>query len=387
MASAEAAVAATEPGAGQRGPAGSVVLAALALPGVWAPPAQAEGAPEKGLIGLKVLRYQDAQDDLKRISVTAPSAYLLVPVSPSWSLEGSGVVDSVSGATPRQHTSLTGASEMSDRRRAGDLKVTYHTRRASFGVSLSYSTENDYDSLAVAGNVSVSSDDNNTTFSFGIGRSNDTIIGTEKKFTNEILLAWTQALSPRDLVQLNLTVARGVGFFNDPYKLSIANGAAVFDTRPGARTQTAALLRWNHHVEAVNATLRPSYRFYTDTFGVQAHTYQLEWAQAVGAYLTLTPLLRYYTQSAADFYADPDPANPDLAVAPTQAFYSTDQRLAAYGSLALGLRADLRLGAWTLDLKAEGFQQNTELRLGGNGSIGLDPLRAYSVQVGVARSF
>jgi hypothetical protein len=46
----------------------SVVLAAMALPGVWATTAHAENAPEKGLIGLKYLRYQDEQTGLKRIT-------------------------------------------------------------------------------------------------------------------------------------------------------------------------------------------------------------------------------------------------------------------------------------------------------------------------------
>ena len=47
----------------------SVVMAAMALPGVWAGTAHAESAPEKGLIGLKYLRYQDEQSNLKRITV------------------------------------------------------------------------------------------------------------------------------------------------------------------------------------------------------------------------------------------------------------------------------------------------------------------------------
>lgn len=374
----------------------SVVLAAMALPGVWAGTAQAENAPEKGLIGLKYLRYQDEQTGLKRITVNAPSAYLLVPLSSKWSIEGSAVVDSLSGATPREHTSIISSSSMSDLRKAGDVKVTYYGRRSSYGLSASYSTENDYSSLAFSANASFSSEDNNTTFSIGYGHSYDKIFAlagngdllNERKETNEFLLALTQAMSPRDLLQMNLTVSNGKGFFNDPYKFALINNTQFLDTRPGERTQTAILARWNHHFESLHATLRPSYRYYVDTFGVQANTWQVEWAQTFGPNITLTPLLRYYTQRAANFYSDPDPNDPNLSQLPAQQFYSTDQRLAGYGAITLGLKADVRVGAgWSFDLKAEGYEQRGEYRLGGDGSPGLEPFRATFFQVGVAKTF
>ena len=374
----------------------SVVLAAMALPGVWAGNVQAESAPEKGLIGLKYLRYQDQQTGLKRITVDAPSAYLLVPLSSKWSIEGSGVVDSLSGATPREHTSIISSSSMSDLRKAGDVRVSYYGKRSSYGLSASYSTENDYSSLAFAANASFSSDDNNTTFSIGYGHSNDKIFALngagvlldERKATNEFLLALTQAMSPRDLLQVNLTVTNGQGFFNDPYKFALINGVQFLDSRPGERTQTAILARWNHHFQSLGATLRPSYRYYVDTFGVQANTWQVEWAQALGPNVTITPLLRYYTQRAANFYSDPDPNDPNLSIPPSQEFYSTDQRLAGYGAFTVGLKADIRVGAgWSFDLKAEGYEQRAEYRLGGDGSPGLEPFRATFIQVGVAKTF
>jgi hypothetical protein len=376
--------------------AGSVVLAALALPGVWAGHAHAENAPEKGLIGAKYLRYQDAQAGTNRITVDSPAFYVLAPVTSKWSLEGSILADSLSGATPREHTVLSGAT-MSDLRTAGDAKVTYYGRRSSYSFGTSFSTENDYDSLAFSANASFSTENNNTTLSFGFGHSNDKIVPVElvngvqlneKKATNEFLLALTQVATARDLLQLNLTVANGKGYFNDPYKLAVVGTSIFNDNRPGERTQTAILARWNHHFSDLRATLRPSYRYYVDTFGVQANTWQLEWAQSLGANITITPLFRYYTQRAADFYSDPDPNDPNLSVAPVQEFYSVDQRLAAFGAITLGLKADMRLGAgWSLDLKAEGYEQRAEYRIGGEGSPGLEAMRATFFQLGINRRF
>jgi hypothetical protein len=379
---------------------GSVVMAAMALPGVWAGHAQAENAPEKGLMGFKYLRYQDSQAGTTRVTVDAPAFHLLTPLSSKWAVDGSIVADSLSGATPREHTFLSGAT-MSDLRTAGDMKVTYFGRRSSYSLGSSYSTENDYTSLAFSANASFSTENNNTTVSFGYGHAEDKIVPSEltfvdgqfvqldeRKATNEFLLALTQVTSPRDLFQFNLTVSDGEGFFSDPYKFAVIDGAITNDNRPRERTQTAFLARWNHHFAGLGATVKPSYRYYVDTFGVQANTWQLEWAQRLGANITVTPLLRYYTQRAADFYSDPDPNDPNLSVAPNQEFYSVDQRLAAFGAITLGLRADMRLGAgWSFDLKAEGFEQRAEYRIGGEGSPGLEPMRATFFQVGINRTF
>src|SRR5690349_11995944 len=88
-ASAEVAVAATDP-------RGALVIAALALPGVWmASAAQAQGAPEHGLVAIKHLHYEDSQPGLHRITVDSPSFYLLAPLGPRWSIEGTAVLDSL----------------------------------------------------------------------------------------------------------------------------------------------------------------------------------------------------------------------------------------------------------------------------------------------------
>ena len=142
----------------RRDQAGAIIAAALALPGVLA---HADAAPERGEIAVKVLRYRDWQPGFDRIHVTAPSVYLLAPVNPRWSLEASAVSDSVSGATPRYHTAISGASRMNEHRVAGDVKVTRHFDRASIALGLSHSDEHDYRSNAVAIDASVSSDDNN----------------------------------------------------------------------------------------------------------------------------------------------------------------------------------------------------------------------------------
>jgi hypothetical protein len=365
---------------------GAVLAAALALPGVVA----AEGAPTEGLVAFKYLWYHDQQPGLSRVTVNSPSVYTLLPVGPSWSVEGTVVVDAISGATPRYHTAVSGASEMSDTRAAGEMKLTRYFRRASLGFGLAYSGEHDYKSTASSLDLRLSSDDNNTTLAFSTGFAYDKIdsnggeVTGETKLTNDFLLGLTQVLSPADVAKINITYARGRGYFSDPYK--------DVDVRPRRRNQTAVLTQWNHSF-ARESTLRSSYRYYKDTFGVMAHTAGFEFAQGIGTGWTLTPAVRYYTQSAADFYFDPvydpvlgAPFPPGYLINPP-VYSSADQRLSAFGALTLGMRVDRRFGAWNVDFRYDYYQQRSDWRIGGEGSPGLEPFSAHFVQVGIAKRF
>jgi len=370
--------------------AGAIIAAALALPGVQV---HAENVPERGEVAVKYLQYQDSQPGLKRISVKAPSIYVLAPLSPQWALEGSLVSDSVSGATPRYHSAISGATpRMSDERKAGDVKVTRYFERSSVAVGVSRSHEHDYDSTALSIDAGFSSDDNNRRWTIGLGYSSDKIGSTndatlhETKRTTEFALGVTQALSATDLVQINATYNLGHGYYSDPYKEP--------DIRPRVRKQGILLARWNHHFEGLGSTLRSSYRFYRDSFGIQAHTVGAEWVQPVSATVTLTPSLRLYSQSAARFYYDPvydpdvgAPYPPGYFTNPPQ-FISPDQRLSAFGGVTLGLKLGVKLSPdWSADIKAERYEQRSDWRIGGNGSPGIDPFRATFVQLGVATKF
>ena len=391
MAWAEVAVAATDPKPTRAADkAGAIIAAALALPGVLA---HADSAPEHGEVAVKYLHYQDAQPGLDRIKVSAPSIYVLAPLSPKWSVEGSVVADSVSGATPRYHSAISGATlHMSDERHAGDVKVTRYEDRSTYSLGLSKSKENDYDSSAASFAASFSSDDNNRTWNAGIGYAHDKIGShndptlDERKRTTEVIVGVTQALTASDLAQIDVTFSSGRGYYSDPYKTP--------DVRPNKRDQAIVLTRWNHYFSDLGSTLRASYRYYHDSFGINAHTLGAEWVQPLGARFTVTPSLRLYSQSAASFYFDPvydatvgAPYPPGYFTNPPQ-YLSPDQRLSAFGAVTVGLKVALRLTPdWSTDLKAERYEQRSHWRLGGNGSPGIDPFNATFVQFGVNKRF
>lgn len=387
--------------------ASGVLLASLLLPGLaslaglsaLAPlNAAAENAPEKTTLGFKYGTYKDWQPGLDRVTVNAPQIYVLAPIAGEWSVEGSWVSDSVSGASPRwhtQHTQISGASRMSDERKAGDVKVTRYLARAAVSGSVAYSKEHDYTSRALGLDARWSSDDNNRTWSIGFGNSSDVIDNTysggsivnRHKRTNELMAGVTQVLTSNDIVQFNLTRSVGSGFYDDPYK--------SFDQRPGQRDAWIGLARWNHHVAQFDAAVRSNYRYYSDTFGVQSHTLGMEWVQPAGRW-SITPGVRYYTQSAANFYLDPildAQGQYDQIAAFTRGIklfgtnQSTDQRLAAFGGITFSMKLAYSLTPQTLvDFKLENYRQTEGLRIGG-GSLGLDAFYARFMQVGLTHRF
>jgi hypothetical protein len=365
---------------------GAVLLAALALPGLSPTTARAENPPERASIAFKYLGYKDKQPGVDRIKVRAPSVEVVAPMGSEWSMSVSAVNDVVSGASPRRYSDVTsGASKMTDNRTGIDGSVTYYRPLSAYSFSLSNSKEHDYVSRAGGFNARFSSDDHNTTFNVGMGLSSDKIGQTghpevdTRKHTNEYLIGVTQSLTRTDIVQFNVGFNVGRGDYIDHYKS---------DLRPDRREELTQLVRWNHHFETLGSSLRFSYRHYSDSWDLRSHTVQAEWVQPVNDQITLTPLLRYYTQNAASFYVDPKPGTYKVPTVADGEPFTPDQRLSAFGAVTLGLRADYQFDKdWSTDLRGDWYKQRSDWRMGGNGSPGLVPFQAVSVQWGLKRAF
>lgn len=368
-----------------------MLCAALALPGVAAA-AEMDVVAGKGLVALRMLSYRDRQPGLERVRVDAPSLQLQLPLVARWSVDASATRDSVSGASPRYHSSISGASRMRDNRSAFDLRFTHHGDRDAWSMGVATSDEHDYESRAAQLEWRHSSDDQNRTLALSashardrIGSSDDPALDERRRSTS-VAVALTQVLSQVDVAQLSLSWTEGRGFYSDPYK--------ALDSRPDRRRQAALLLRWNHHLAALAATLRSQWRVYRDSFGVRAHTLGLDWVQTLSDGWSLTPTLRVHTQSAARFYADPvydarfgEPFPPGFLDQPPQ-HLSLDHRLSAFGALTLGLKLEARLSPqWSADLRVDHYEQRGSWRIGGGGSPGLAPFKARWVQAGVVYRF
>jgi hypothetical protein len=368
----------------------SVLILSAALLLATAQQTLAQTTQEPATLSLQYMDYRDEQDGLQRIRAHTPSIALNVPVAEAWSLAATLTADQVSGASPRHHTVISSASHMDDVRHAADASVTHYLENASITAGAAWSNEHDYLSRTLSVQGAVSSADKNTTWHGGVSVTNDVIepvthiVNDASRHTLDLLLGLTQVMGPLDIVQLNLDHIHGAGYFSDPYK--------ALDNRPPARSQSSISLRWNHHFPGLAGTLRNGYRYYRDSYGIVAHTLDVEYVQALPSGWQLTPSLRWYTQRAARFYYDPvydselgTPFPPGYVIGGQNGYVSGDQRLAGFGARGLGFQVQKQLGpAWTMHVKFESYEQRAGWRWFGQGSPGLAPLRARVVQLGLS---
>jgi hypothetical protein len=378
--------------------------AAMLLPA--AKSAMAEAAPEYGIVSLKYLNYQDSQSgdtpltagmSKDRMTVNALSLRAMAPIAGKWSIAATFIEDSVTGASPAYHgwgfpaNTTSGAS--GDLRHAGDLNVTRYFSRGTLSVGTSFSQESDYISRGCSLNGTWSTESKNTTFSLGTAYSSDTVdlnrpavIASKysaepgKKKVFSALFGVTQVISQNDIVQVTVTATHGYGYYSDPYKDP--------DVRPDKRNMFTFMKRWNHHFASTDGTSRLSWRYYTDSFGIKSHTIDLEYVQPLSNGWEITPMVRYYSQSSANFYVS-SAGNP-LVATPTTGltFYSEDQRLSAFGAFSYGIKVSKELGrSWLADLKYEHSQQRYNWGINGIGDPGIPTFNMSAIQVGLSRKF
>ncbi|MCB1741532.1 MAG: DUF3570 domain-containing protein [Gammaproteobacteria bacterium] len=205
----------------------------------------------------------------------------------------------------------------------------------------------------------------------------------------------SRILSKNTLVQLGVSHARQRGYLSNPYKLVYIRGEitpeeyaamnlqqAVFqdvtelqvagvelfhEVRPRKRNLWNISTRLRHHVDRVDAAIHLDYSLFRDDWHITAHTLEAQWHQPLPGGIVVAPRIRFYSQSAADFYA------PYFLAPREDGLYSSDYRLSAYGTLSGGVSLDALLGD-DAHLQA-GFEYKLHrggLGLGDGGSAAFD---------------
>jgi hypothetical protein len=277
---------------------------------------------------------------------------------------------------------------MHDQRHAVELSATHYDALGTQTYGGSFSKELDYLSRGLFYSFTQSTEDKNTTWNAGVSTNSDQInptnhiVDNETKQSLDFIAGVTQVMGVYDIAQLQVGRYLGQGYFSDPYK--------VFDLRPRTRKHSTLMGKWNHHFESNQSTLRMSYRYYEDSWGIESHTLNMEWVKPLQNQWTVMPYLRLYTQSAASFFVNADNSGLPFPPNPPQdaIYYSEDQRMSAYGAHTYGFKVSKLIDpSTTLDLKLEHYQQRAGWRIGGSGSSGLDPFLAKTIQLGISSVF
>lgn len=338
-------------------------------------------------------KYEDYRESDGRIVVKTQNALVEQDIGTDMHLKVQGVIDAIAGATPNGQPAPAGTdqvvlSQLHDRRKAWNADFSRQFPAIKIDLGVANSRESDYTSNGWSVNTLTDFNQKNTTLLVGIAGTDDSVKvfyqpAWAKKRSNDLIAGLTQLLDPRTSVTFNLTWGRSTGFLSDQYKLvqkDIAVAPGVFlpftfgENRPDHRDHWIAYAALNHAFQKLAGAIEGSYRFYHDSFGIDAHTLELRWLQHVGKYIILQPELRLYDQSAADFYyyqLDNTPIIPVAGAPRTQGpFYSSDYRLSSLRTSTFGLKVIWTAAShWQLDAGYEQYAMR--------GKDGVTPQSAY----------
>ena len=108
----------------------------------------------------------------------------------------------------------------------------------------------------------------------------------------------------------------------------------------------------------------------------------MSWFQNLNNSLQVIPYVRYYTQSAADFYT-----NIDNFSKPFTEYQSSDYRLSSYGAVSGGINLIADLGDWGLTLNTERYIANEKYSAYDVTAPGAGLVRYFRVSLGINYSF
>lgn len=220
--------------------------------------------------------------------------------------------------------------------------------------------------------------------------------------------SWVRLLGPGALMEARLAHQRGRGDLNLPYKLTSVifvapealaaagpgeavpgNLQALLERRPSQRRQWQLDGRLVLHHAASDGALHLGAGLFRDDWGVRAQRLEAEWLQPLPGGWMAASRVRYYSQRAASFYTpwlvsaqayrrvelgpDGQPRITPFDPALLPAHFSSDARLAGFGSLGGGLSVSRPLGrGLVLELGLDLGRQSARLQAGGRRTAGAD---------------
>lgn len=407
----------------------ALTAAAIALPGIYSN-TEAKDFSIKPSINLQYGHYEENGN---RISVDVYQGNGILPVSTELQLKAGWVVDSFAGATPVltlpesvAHTT-SGASginniddseKVTDDQQAVQVMSGASIREMRYGVDLGFdysindltlhafgvrSEEPDYLSYAYQVGADWEINKKLTTLSLNFGQNFDEVEPVtrpinEKKGDHNLQLAINHILSKETILRLGLGYVYSHGYLSNPYKKVFVQGLGnnselqsggfdkvFYENRPSNRDQWAVSLGFIQYISKLDSSLHLDYRYFIDSWDISSHTLEASYYQPIEKGWMLQPRVRYYTQTDAYFYQD------YYAAPRADGYYSSDFRLAGFGSLSGGVnlsREWTNIGDLTESVKLDiGFDYTShaaDLKLGGQTATNVTDF-SYFLFTGVLR--
>ena len=282
------------------------------------------------------------------VTIHGPSVLVRKKMAEKYAVSANYYMDMVTSASI--DVEVSGASEYKEERDQYSLGLEYLRGKTTYGLNYTNSKENDYQAETWSFGLSQDLFGDLTTISMGFARGNDmvrkrdTITDQVDPNFKEPVDRWTysvgvsQVLTKSMILALNLDVITDEGYLNNPYRsYRYVNPSDdrlfALDTEkyPHTRTSNAVGLNARYFLP-YRAAVYGGYRFYTDTWGIGADTFELGYVHPLGPW-TFEASFRYYTQNNADFYSDLFERRDQ------QNFLARDKEMSTFNSQTLRLQA------------------------------------------------
>jgi hypothetical protein len=251
-------------------------------------------------------------------------------------------------------------------------------RISQLGFGASYSTERDYRAISANVHAVKNLNSNNTTISLSLNGEFDSSFpyggvptplavmsatwkspSSRDKTQVGFVLGFTEVMTRRWLTELNYSFDSQSGYQNDPYRvISLVDPVTgtptdnLYENRPGSRLSQSIF--WDNKIAFDPTVTEFSLRYYTDSWGISSETAELSERIDIGRRLYIEPNVRWYHQTAANFYH-----YYLVAGQPLPADATSDPRLGQFTSVTYGGKIGFNLaGSLELYLRGEYYRQD-----------------------------
>lgn len=349
-------------------------------------------------VRVNFMQYSESDN---RVDVFAPAIEINKDIGVDYTINGSFVSDSVSGATPIYVDTSSGASayksrgtvantsnikkenvEFTENRMNGNIGVVKRLEnRDELSFSFSKSYESDFDSNTFGlGYLMWSNDSKNRSIDAGLSYQSNTILikdctynsecstadttsGASSKETATVLsaeLGITQIIDETSLVKASVYYGNENGYLSNPYyNIVRTNGNTtdiVSETRPDSKLSYGFNLKY---IKAFSQTITSKfkYKYYIDDWDINSNTIDINNYYEINDKFIFGFGFRYYTQSEAEFY------NESIAYFTDEVYASHDDRLSSFNSMTYKTSLDYKYSDQTsYNLSFNIYDQSTDLK-------------------------
>jgi len=166
------------------------------------------------------------------------------------------------------------------------------------------------------------------------GHGGKASIPSSPRNTYAASFSYSQMINSRLQVAFMGDLVTQNGYLGLPFhRVYFTNGKDTVERLPSSRFKIPVGFRLNYFA-GDNIIFRTYYRYYADNWGTKASTANLEIAYKLSPFFSLSPFYRFYTQTAAKYFA------PYGTHAPTDQYYTSNYEYAQFQSnfYGIGLR-------------------------------------------------